>query len=365
MKKKYLYILVSLILIMFSIISIISIYSATNNSSIVAKQILWFLVGFFIIIFYKKININKIINSSFYLYIIGIIMLFLLLIIGVEINGSKCWFIIPKIGSFQPSEFIKIILILINIKFFQICKVKNTLGSNIKLFFIIIFLTLIPAILTFMQPDTGIVIIYFLISISMLYIYGIKKSIFITLLFFIIIAMSSFIYIYLFQKNLFISIFGTSFFYRMDRLLDWTNKSGMQLTNALASIKAAGMFGFGINKTPIYIPEAHTDFIFSTYSSNTGYFGSIILILLTIIFDITLLVTAYNSKNKECKYFCTGFTIMLIFQQIQNIGMNIGILPITGITLPFISYGGSSLLSYMISIAIIFKLYDKEKKQIT
>ena len=196
----------------------------------------------------------------------------------------------------------------------------------------------------------------------MLYTYGIKKSIFfvLTLLFFTLLG--GFLYLYLKYENTFISIFGTSFFYRMDRLLDWSNNNGMQLSNAMIAIRSAGLFGFGIKNTPIYIPEAHTDFIFSVVASNTGLVGAMILIILILLFDINLFMMARKTNDKKYKLIIIGFLSMIIFQQVQNIGMNIGLLPITGITLPFISYGGSSLLSYMIAIAIILN-YDSSPKQ--
>ncbi len=352
-------------LIMFFIMSITTIYSIslTNNiNNIVTKQFVWYLIGFFIIILTTKKKLYKILDYSVPLYVFFNILLFLLLIFGTEVNGSKCWFTIPKIGSFQPSEFMKIVLILINAKTLSAYEKKisnRTFKDDMKVFFIIMGITLIPSILTFLEPDTGMVIIYFLISFAMLFIYGIRKSIFIILIVLASVLIGGFLYFYFNYQDNFINIFGTSFFYRIDRLLDWSNKSGMQLTNALASIKAAGLFGFGIGNTPIYIPESHTDFIFSVYSSNFGLIGTVILITTILLFDINLLVYATSPIDKKHKYIIIGFITMILYQQIQNIGMNIGLLPITGITLPFISYGGSSLLSYMIGIALILN-YEKD-----
>ena len=348
-------------LIIFFIISVISIFSASlsiNSKQIVTKQVIWYLIGFIILIITPKKIINKIIDNSFILYLIGNAFLLLLLIFGTEVNGSKCWFILPGIGSFQPSEFMKLILILTNAKIFNMFDLrykKRSMKEDIKLFFIILLITLIPSILTFLEPDTGMVIIYFLISFIMLFVYGIRKSIFIILILIMIISSGVFLYFYFNYQDNFISIFGTSFFYRVDRLLDWSNKSGMQLTNALAAIKAAGLFGFGVGNTPIYIPEPHTDFIFSVFASNFGLTGTLILIITIVIFDVGLLKAANNTNDKSKKYIIIGFVSMILYQQIQNISMNIGLLPITGITLPFISYGGSSLLSYMMSMTIILK----------
>lgn len=355
-------------LTIFFIISIITLYSEASSFSskeIITKQIMWYIIGFIIILVSTKINFKKLINYSFLFYIASNILLLALLFIGTEINGSKCWFILPGIGSFQPSEFVKIVLILINVKIFNWYDKKypkRYLKDDIKLFLIIFIITLIPSVLTFLQPDTGMVIIYFIITLVMLFAYGIKKSIFITLILTGSLFMFLFLYFFFNYENKFINIFGTSFFYRIDRLLDWSGKGGMQISNAMAAIKAAGLFGFGIGNTPIYIPEGHTDFIFSVFASNFGFIGCIILIITILIFDLSLIILAKNSKDKTYKLIIIGFLAMILYQQIQNIGMNIGLLPITGITLPFISYGGSSLISYMLGIAIILNYEHKSNK---
>ena len=116
---------------------------------------------------------------------------------------------------------------------------------------------------------------------------------------------------------------------------------------------------FWLNKTPIYFPEAHTDFIFSVYASNFGLIGAIMLIGLLVFFDLKIINIGFKSERNTNKYIIAGIIGMLLYQQIQSIGMNIGMLPITGITLPFISYGGSSLLSYMIIAGIIFNLSNE------
>jgi len=364
MKKNKLRYEIIIPLIIFFIISVTSIFSASKSISqtqVVTKQVIWYLVGFFILIFTLKKDLKKITNFGVPLYVIGNILLFLLLIFGKEVNGSKCWFILPGIGSFQPSEFMKLILILMNAKVFEYFNKKypkRTLKEDIKIFFTIMIITFIPSVLTFLEPDTGMVIIYFLISFVMLFIFGIKKSIFFFIVSIVLLLTGAFLYYYFNYQDDFINLFGTSFFYRIDRLLDWSNKSGMQLTNSMAAIKAAGPFGFGIGNTPIYIPESHTDFIFSVFSSNFGLVGTLILIGTIIVFDFGLLKLANDTKDRMHKYIILGFVTMILYQQIQNMGMNIGLLPITGITLPFISYGGSSLLSYMFGIALILN-YEK------
>lgn len=345
-------------IIIFMIISILTIYSsqkllssAYNNLYI--KQLIWYLISFLFLIIIIKSKRNIFYEYAHIFYIFGNILLLLVLLFGTESNGAKCWFTIPKLGSFQPSEFVKIFLILMLAKELDKSKIiKSNFKDELKIMIKCFVITLIPSILTFLEPDTGIIFIYFIILITMLFVYGIRYRWFIGAGLIISIILTIFLYIFLKEQDLFISIFGNNFFYRMDRLLGWKNGDGMQLTHAMAATGSAGLFGYGFSKTPIYFPEPQTDFIFSVFASNFGFIPTLILILLMVYFDIQIIKLALNSDSKD-KYIYSGILAMLLFQQIQNIAMNIGLLPITGITLPFISYGGSSLVSYMITIGIL------------
>ena len=293
------------------------------------------------------------------LYIIGVLSLLLVLFFGKEINYAKCWFVIPGIGNVQPSEFMKIILIitLANIinKFHE--EYNNPTVKQEFIFLLKIFaVVFLPSFLTFLQPDTGVVLIYLLITFIMLFISGVRYRWFIIIITILLATVGSVLLIYFINTDLFIKIFGTDFFLRVDRLLDWSNGSGYQLENGMTAIGSSGLFGLGFGKTPIYFPEPQTDFIFAVFSSNFGIIGSILFIGLIAYFDIKLILIAMNSSKNINKYIISGIIGMLIYQQFQNIGMTLGLMPITGITLPFISYGGSSLLSYMIMVGIIFNI---------
>lgn len=301
-------------------------------------------------------------NNAWWFYIFGVLSLILVLFFGIERNNATCWFKIPFIGTIQPSEFMKIFLIIILARLIHNFNEKY-LNPTIKeefIFLIKIFiLVLIPTILTFIEPDTGAVIIYFIITLVMLFIGGIRKRWFILMFLIIGTILGIGTLIYITNQDLFISIFGTSLFYRIDRLTNWSNSSGMQLTNSLIAIGSAGIFGHGFNHTPIYFPEMQTDFIFAVIASNFGLIGALLLILLIIFFDINLIRTVSKTTDFTDKYAIGGIIAVLLFQQIQNIGMTIGLLPIMGITLPFISYGGSSLLSYMLLVGMIFNVSNE------
>lgn len=301
-------------------------------------------------------------NNAYIFYIIGVISLILVLFFGVEANNAKCWFKIPFLGTIQPSEFMKIFLIITLSR--MITNFNETFKNpepldELKFIIKILFIVFIPSALTFIEPDTGAVIMYLIITFIMLFIGGLRKRWFFLTIGILGSFLAVFLSIYYFKQDLFIEIFGTSFFYRMDRITNWTNTDTLQLKNSLIAIGSSGIKGHGINKTPIYFPEMQTDFIFSVFASNTGLIGSISLIIIMIYFDLTLINYSNKTSNITDKYAIAGIIGVLLFQQVYNISMTIGLLPIMGITLPFISYGGSSLLSYMLLLGMIFNISNE------
>ncbi len=358
-------ILISLIIL--AIVSVITIYSAQSllpsyANTLYIKQAIWFVLGFGIAYGLMAIGNDFIYRNTWTLYIIGILLLIALLIFAPSINGAKSWFVIPGIGNIQPSEFMKIILILTLAKVIDEFNDEYTnpsISDEIKLLFKILIIVGIPIILTFLQPDTGNVIIYLIITITMLFISGIRYGWFLLLIGIVLVLCGITFGIYYTNQDLFVKIFGTNLFYRLDRILDWSSGTGMQLENAITAIGSSGLTGHGFNHTPIYFPEPQTDFIFAVFASNYGLLGAILLIGLLLFFNFKLInLTTKNISNIN-KYIIAGIISMLVYQQVQNIGMTIGILPITGITLPFISYGGSSILAYMVMVGIIFNISNQ------
>lgn len=352
---------------LFFIISLISIFTAkkiTSNTlgNIFIKQIIFYVIGLIVLLisFYKK---DKIIKYSFWLYLFFNFLLLILLFLGISINGSKCWLLLGPI-SFQPSEFMKIILIILLAKILSKYRYKKKIKKEFKMLLIVFIIVLIPSILTFLEPDTGVVLIYFIITISMLLYRGINKKwyyIFFTIVFIIV---SIIIFFFLYNKDLLINFLDNSIFYRLDRLFNWQKQSGYQLENSIITIASSGLFGFGINNVPLYYPEASTDFIFTTFNSIFGFIGNIFLFSIIIVFDINILKIIKSKIKKVDEYILIGLFAMIFYQQTQNIGMTIGLLPITGITLPFISYGGSSLLSYMLIFGLILRIHHDNYKYI-
>lgn len=352
---------------LFVIISLLTIHSSQKllpsfMNNLYIKQLLWYVLGFIIAYFIMFIGNNYIYRNIWFIYIIGVLSLLGLLLFAEPINDARCWFTIPGIGTIQPSEFMKIILII------TLAKMVNKFNDDfanptVKEEFIFLLkiatIVFIPSILTFLQPDTGVVLIYLIITIVMLFISGIRYRWFAILFGSLAILIGFVLLVYFINTDMFINLFGTNFFLRVDRLLDWSSKTGYQLENGLSAIGAGGFFGNGLGNTPIYFPEPQTDFIFAVYANNFGFIGSIFLIGLIIFFDTYLISVAINTNKNINKYIIAGIVGMLLYQQIQNIGMTFGLLPITGITLPFISYGGSSLLSYMLMAGIIFNISNE------
>lgn len=355
-------------MILFAIISVITIYSAqsllgADMQNLALKQVIWYVIGFALAYFIMFIGNDFIYRNIWILYGIGVLSLFGLFFFGTSINDARCWYTLPwNLGTIQPSEFMKIVLIMTlgsMIQKFNENFDNPSIMEEFKFLIKVGIVVGIPSLLTFLQPDTGVVLIYLLITVVMLFISGIRYRWFALLFSICAFVIAIILGIYFINQDLFVKIFGTSFFLRVDRLLDWSNKSGYQLENGISAIGSAGLFGHGFNNTPVYFPEPQTDFIFAVFGSNFGFIGSLALISLLIFFNVKLIMIAIKNTSNINKYVIGGIVGMLIYQQFQNIGMTIGLMPITGITLPFISYGGSSLLSYMIMVGIIFNISNE------
>lgn len=357
-------------ILLLSIISVITIYSALTYTSpslgnLALKQAIWYGIGWILVGVLIKLKNEYLYHHTWILYIIGNILLLLLLFFGTPINNSRCWFVIPGIGSVQPSEFMKIFLMLSlatmihNFRSdYENPRARDEFVFLLKTFVIV----LIPSVLTFLQPDTGAVFIYLVIYFSMIFVSGIRFRWFVGGGILLVALVGGILWLYFFHENAFIRLFGSSIYYRLERVFNWSQGSGLQLENAMAAIGSAGMFGHGYNSTPIYFPESSTDFIFAVYASNFGFVGVIILLFIILYLDLQILLLARKRIEDTNQYILAGILGMLVFQQIQNIGMTVGLLPITGITLPFVSYGGSSLLSYMLLVGILLNISVKKNR---
>ena len=316
------------------------------------KQLIWYIVGFSTILIIKKINIQTILKYSKYFYWLSIILLVLVLFFGKETNGARAWFNFG-IFSFQPSELTKLTLIL------YLSDIASRNKPDFRLILKVSILTIIPSILVFLEPDTGAIIFYFLSAITILYFAQLKKYWFLILLGIIILLGGAFIILYIYNRDLLIKLIGTSFFYRIERLITFQTESSYQLENALIVMGSASFFGTGLNKISLYIPEAPTDFIFAFTIGNFGIFTGFLILLCYLLIDIFLINQYLKQRNKKIKLVLISFISIFFFQQIINIGMNLGLLPIIGIPLPFLSYGGTTIIIYFLFLGIILNLLSK------
>ena len=330
MKKKN----IIIILIIYMFFSFINL----QNTDLLVKQFLFYAATIFFIYFYKTDIVHKNIRL---LYLLFNALLLYLLLFGKEINGSKSWLVL---GTFliQPSEFMKVIL-LIYLSFIA------TKYENYKIKCLII--TLIPAILTFLEPDTGNVMFYFVTLLAVIFY---KEGNTLSILKYgtaLILLVIIFLTVYLNFTEEFIKVFGYSIYYRLDRVFSLFNNSSYQLNRALIGIGNAHLFG---SDKIVSIPYQTTDFAFSYLTSNVGFIGILGFLLFNLCVNLYFIkAIRYNVGMNRSVVF--SFIVMKITQETIHILMNIGLFPITGITLPFISYGGSSLLSYALILAYISK----------
>lgn len=330
MKKKN----IIRILIIYMFFSFINL----RGTDLLAKQFLFYALAITLIYFYKDNFLKK--NIRF-LYILFNALLLYLLLFGSEVNGSKAWL---RLGffSFQPSEFMKIIL-LIYLSFIA------TKYEHYKIKCLII--TLIPSILTFLEPDTGNVVFYLVTYLALIFYKEGKISSIIKYGAILAGIGALLILAYINYSEYFIKLFGYSIYYRIDRVLSLFNNSSYQLNRALIGIGNASLFG---SDKIVQIPYQTTDFAFSYLVSNIGFLGTLLFLIFNLYVDLYFIKQVKYSIGSD-RLVMFGFISIKIVQETIHMLMNIGLFPITGITLPFISYGGSSIISYALILAYISK----------
>lgn len=337
-----------LILILFLLtLGCINTYGASFTSplfkGLYVKQIIWCI--FSIIIFFLSSLINKefIYKYSLFFYIVGIILLILVLFFGSTINGAASWF---KIGviSFQPSELFKPFYLVFLARYIQ---------AKSKYYYIkLLIITLAPFFLIFIEPDSGLALMYLLMSMGVIIANGGSKKIIKYIGICIIIILTLLLNLYIFKKELLFNMLPNSFYYRIDRVL---KTDTYQIKNALIGMGSSGIKGHGLTSQKVYIPEMISDFAFSLLIMNFGYLLSIIVIIIYAYILFILYRISKNAKDNIVRLITCGIIYMMTFQCAEHILMNLGLAPITGITLPFLSYGGSSIISYSILFSLIIK----------
>ena len=337
------------ILMIYSSSSIWAEYKFNDSFHYLKYQSIFFLIGLIIMYIISKINYKFYYQKSNLIIIICLILLILVLIpgIGSVRNGSRSWFGIGSLGI-QPSEAAKLGLIIFTSKYLS--NSERYVKNYLKGVFPILGITLLFFLLIMIQPDLGTGVILVMAIISLLFIAGVNMK------FFILGGV--------------IGIIGVVILiiiapYRMDRITSfidpWSDAlgTGFQIIQSLYAIGPGGLLGTGFGNSiqkHFYLPEPQTDFIFSIIAEEFGVAGAFIVVgLFTIILWRSIKISL-NTKDLFSKYLSFGIIFQMIFQTIMNLMVVIGMIPVTGVTLPFLSYGGSSLLISMASIGILLNI---------
>lgn len=362
------------IILLFLIISLLAISSAVTTGqyagiNFVAKQIFWYVVGTIIIglvMFFEPEQYKK---MSWYIYGFGVLLLVILFILPGSIslvkpmNGAKSWFHLP-IGDIQPAEYMKTFYILALARLITNHH-EHYLMKSLKTDFILlgkIALTmLLPLAFILKQPDLGTALVFFAITAALIIVAGITWKILLPLFLGGVSIGGIFLWMALYMQDFLEAKFGLQV-YQFARIYSWldpyayASNEGMHLITSLKAIGSGEIFGKGYGGRVVYVPENHTDFIFAVIGEEYGFVGASIVISIFFFLIFHLTKITLQLKDSYSTYVCAGIIAMITFHVFENIGMTIQLLPITGIPLPFISYGGSSLMGNLLAIGLVFSM---------
>ncbi|MCD2520168.1 rod shape-determining protein RodA [Mammaliicoccus lentus] len=347
--------------------------SGQYGTNFLLKQVLYYAMGFILAIILIFISPKTIRKYVWIVYILGNLSL-VGLIVSPEssftpiINGAKSWYRLGPI-SVQPSEFMKIILILVlaNVVYQHNRFTYNkSITRDFNLLFKIFLTSLVPMGLILFQNDLGTTLVLIAIILGVIIVSGVTWRILAPVFIALFAFGASVILLMIYKPSIIEKVSGiqTYQFGRINSWLDpytYSSGDGYHLTESLKAIGSGQIFGKGLNNGEVYIPENHTDFIFSIIGEEFGFIGTIAVLIIFLMLFFHLIKLATTTSHPFNAIFIIGYLTFVLFHVVQNIGMTIQLLPITGIPLPFISYGGSSLWSLMAGIGIILSIYYHEK----
>ena len=322
----------------------------TNNYFFFFKHLAFILIGMIVLIFFSSLSEKNLFRISLYLFFISIFFLFLVPIFGTEVKGSKRWLNLFFLPRFQPVELVKpfVIIFIASI----LCMENN---FNIYFKYALTIVAIFPIILLLiMQPDIGQTFLVLLSWATLVFISGISLPIIIT--FFSFLLLSLLYMVFLIPK----------FIYIKSRILSFFNPNNgthnFQSDKAIDAISSGGYFGKGIAEGTLKnrVPEAHTDYIVSVISEEFGVVAIILLLILFLFFIYKVFKKIYLEKSEKTKLVLAGIISLIIFQVLIHLGVNIRLFPTTGMTLPFLSYGGSSIVGVSILSGIILNLTKRK-----
>ena len=322
----------------------------TNSYFFFFKHLIYIFIGIIIIYIFSSLKTNQLYYYSYFLFFITLISLFLVPIIGIEVKGSKRWIDLFFLPRFQPIELLKPFLIIVISSIF--CSVKN---SNLYLKYLLsIILVSIISLLLVMQPDIGQTLLIVFSWAALIFTSGINI--------FILFGLSIFAFISLAYLIMYIPKFD----YIQSRIFSFFNRDtgthNFQSDKAIESITSGGYFGKGIGEGTLKnrVPEAHTDYIISVISEEFGVVAIMLILLLFLMFIYMVFKKINYEKDDKTKLVLIGCVSLILMQATIHVGVNIRLFPTTGMTLPFLSYGGSSIISISILSGIILNLTKRK-----
>jgi len=322
----------------------------TNNYFFFFKHLVYICIGLIVLIFFSSLDQKSLFKISIYLFFISLFLLFLVPILGIEVKGSKRWLDFFFLPRFQPIEVVKPFTII-----FIALILSSENNWNIYFKYFLSFLSILPiSFLLIIQPDLGQTLLIFSSWFILVFISGL--SLLLILSFFSITLLSLIYMVFYIPK----------FEYVRSRILSFFNPNSgthnFQSQKAIDAISSGGFFGKGIGEGTLKnrVPEAHTDYIVSVISEEFGVVMIILLLLLFLFFIYTVFKKIYLETNEKIKLILVGSITLIILQALIHLGVNIRLFPTTGMTLPFLSYGGSSIIGVSILSGIILNLTKRK-----
>ena len=375
-KIDYSLIFIILLLAIVSCFTLYTIQPYVDGRNYMVSQAVWYVLGSLVIGVIMLFDYDRLRQIVWFLYGIGMVSLLMLFFrfpasIIHEANGATSWFILPGVGTIQPAEFMKVVVIVtlahIMVKHNEKFEVHRN-KSDVWLLVKIAVVALPPMALIAVQPDLGGFLVFCAIAASMILVSGIRWRILFSVLLLGVLLIASVIGLsLLFPTSIGTALEESVFQHVESRFYGWLQPekyedSGYQLVRAMLAIGSGQLTGKGFQNMEVYIPERHTDMIFSAIAEQFGFIGASAVLLLFFLLIYRLIHIALLSNDHFGSFIVTGFIGMFTFQIFQNIGMSIQLLPITGLPLPFLSYGGSSTLTYLIAIGIALNIRYRRKE---
>ncbi len=358
------------VLMCFSLLAIYSgsgQYFSDDPTHYVERQILWFLVGIVVMVAMMVLDYDLFKNFSIPLYVLSLISLLLVAFspLGVFRNGSTRWLNLG-VANIQPSEFVKIFLIIAMAHLLYritMNRGQKDLKSDLIIVAKVFAVGLPPFFLILTQPDLGTALVIASIMATMLLMSGVGWRILSLLALGVVAGLIMLFWLHNYHFDIF-SIFIEP--HQLDRIYGWLDpyehqgSYGYQLVMAMRGIGSGQLYGSGymqgVQTQSDRIPEIHTDFIFTVIGEEFGFIGATVLIVTYFLMFYRMIIIALTCNNLFGTYLVAGVIGLLVFQTFQNIAMTIGLMPITGLALPFISYGGSALLTNMLAMGIVLNV---------